>query len=763
MTQVPPNLQNIPRFIQAPASIFLWRWPTIKLTRPCYENLPQELVALRQFIVWKYGLDDAGKPTKHPYTPHATKRKAKSNDPKTWNTFEKALAAADGFNGLGFVLTAEDPWTVIDLDHCRNKVNGVIEPWAQEIILKLNSYTEISPSGEGVHIWTRGKVVDTKRKKGKVEIFFSGFYLTMTGHHLGGTPTTIEPRQNALEALHKEVFGKPQAAPQPQAPSKAPSGANGLTDFALIDKALAAANGHKFELLWKGDTSAHGGDDSSADFDLCSRLAWWTGGDPGRIDRLFRQSGLMRKKWDRPTAGSTYGAMTINKALAGMTEFYSPGHGVGQGAGGWGPATGGAWPEPKKEAAPWPEMASQAFHGLAGEFVRLVEPHTESDPVALLGQFLCGVGNMIGRGAYCVAEADRHHANLDMVNVGATAKGRKGVSLGHVRRTLEMVDSKWGALIKSGLSSGEGLIWQVRNPIIKIVPKKDRSTGETNYVEEIVDSGVDDKRLLVVESEFATVLRQLSREGNILSSVIRDSWDRGDLSTLPKNSPAKASGAHISIIGHITQDELRRYLDRTEAGNGFGNRFLWFCVRRSKCLPEGGRINEVDFAPFLKRLGAVVDFAQNAGEVTRDPEARELWAQVYRDLSEGKPGMVGALTSRAEAQVLRLSMIYALLDCECFVRVPHLLAALAVWDYCDASVRYIFGQSLGAPAADAILEALKAAPSGLTRTEINNLFGRNLSADRLQAAIGALVRLGLIRIDKSETGGRPTERFFHKG
>jgi hypothetical protein len=107
-------------------------------------------------------------------------------------------------------------------------------------------------------------------------------------------------------------------------------------------------------------------------------------------------------------------------------------------------------------------------------------------------------------------------------------------------------------------------------------------------------------------------------------------------------------------------------------------------------------------------------------------------------------------------------MIYALLDGEKVVRVPHLLAALAVWDYCDASVRYIFGQSLGDPAADTILEALKASPGGLTRTEINNLSGRNLSADRLQAAIGDLLRLGLIGIAKSETGGRPTERFFHR-
>jgi hypothetical protein len=405
----------------------------------------------------------------------------------------------------------------------------------------------------------------------------------------------------------------------------------------------------------------------------------------------------------------------------------------------------------------WPQLAPEALYGLAGDFVRLIEPHTEADPVALLEQFLCGFGNMIGRGAYSLAEADRHHANLFMVNVGESSKGRKGVSVGHVRRTLETIETAWGTAIKSGMSSGEGLIWQVRDQIVKIVAKKDKKTGITDYVEEIVDPGIDDKRLLVVESEFATVLRQLSREGNILSTVIRDAWDRGDLSTLTKNSPARATGAHISIIGHITKDELRRYLDRTEAGNGFGIRFMWFCVRRSKCLPEGGRVQDVNFAPLLQRLRAAVDFAQSAGEISRDDEARALWAKVYPELSDGKPGLVGALTSRAEAQVMRLSMVYALLDQSKHVKVPHLLAALALWDYSETSVKYIFGEAIGDPVADTIFGALKAAPDGLSRTAINNLFGRHQSSTRIQNAISELLKKGLITIEQVETGGRPGE------
>ncbi len=416
------------------------------------------------------------------------------------------------------------------------------------------------------------------------------------------------------------------------------------------------------------------------------------------------------------------------------------------------------YPSGTDSAPQWPTMAPQAFHGLAGEFVGLVEPHTESDPVALLLQFLAGFGNLIGRGSYTRVEADTHCCNLFVVAVGESSKARKGTSLGQVKAPLITVAPDWKSRVKSGLSSGEGLIFQVRDPIVKRVATKVK--GQTVYEDETVDFGEEDKRLLVVESEFANVLRHLSREGNILSPVMRDAWDTGDLGTLIKNSPTRATGAHVSIIGHITEGELKRYLTRTEAGNGFGNRILWFCVKRSKVLPEGGRIHEVDFAPFLKRLGAVVDFcAERRGSIPGRHEARKLWAEVYPELSEGKPGLVGALTSRAEAQVLRLSMIYALLDGEKLVRVPHLLAALAVWDYCDASVRYIFSQSLGDPTADTILEALKAAPGGLTRTEINSLFGRNLSADLLQAAIGELLRLGFIGVSKIETGGRPGELF----
>jgi hypothetical protein len=168
----------------------------------------------------------------------------------------------------------------------------------------------------------------------------------------------------------------------------------------------------------------------------------------------------------------------------------------------------------------------------------------------------------------------------------------------------------------------------LRDPIEKKQPVKQKGRV-IDYEIMIEDHGIKDKCLFVIESEFALALRVLAREGNTLSTLIRQAWDSGNLQTLTKNSPAKATGAHISMVGHITKEELLRYLNGTEAGNGFANRILWICVRRSKSLPEGGRIEEVDFAPLLNRLILAVDYARTVGEMRRDEAARELWHQIY--------------------------------------------------------------------------------------------------------------------------------------
>ena len=412
-----------------------------------------------------------------------------------------------------------------------------------------------------------------------------------------------------------------------------------------------------------------------------------------------------------------------------------------------------SWPDPLDEAA---------FYGLAGDIVRAIEPHTEADPVALLIDLLVSFGNMVGRNSYFVADGAFHYPNMFVVMVGRTAKGRKGTARVRVRNVVEPVEPDWAKdCVQAGLSSGEGLIWAVRDPIFKneAIREKGKPTGDYQDVQ--TDEGVADKRLLITEGEFASVLRVAGRDGSTLSPTLRQAWDKGDLRTLTKNSPAKATGAHISIIGHITGDELRRYMDNTESANGFANRFIWQCVERSKCLPEGGKIHEVDFDPLRERLMRAVEFGKQPRKMQRDGEARAIWIKVYPELSEGKPGMLGAITSRAEAQVMRLAMIFALLDCSSLIRAEHIKAALAVWERAEQAARYIFGDALGDPVADELLAALRRAGAhGMTRTDIRDLFRRHKGKNAINQALASLLEYGYVRSEKCETGGRTVEVWF---
>jgi hypothetical protein len=155
-----------------------------------------------------------------------------------------------------------------------------------------------------------------------------------------------------------------------------------------------------------------------------------------------------------------------------------------------------------------------------------------------------------------------------------------------------------------------------------------------------------------------------------------------------------------------------------------------------------------------------IRFARDVGEMKRTSEARSLWHEVYPALSDGSPGLFGSVISRAEAQVLRLSMLYALLDCSAEIRREHLAAALAVWRYAEDSCRYIFGDTLGDPIADEILRILRAGPEGVTRAEIHGYFGRNLAEAQMTRALKLLLENGLATFRREQTGGRPAERWF---
>ena len=414
----------------------------------------------------------------------------------------------------------------------------------------------------------------------------------------------------------------------------------------------------------------------------------------------------------------------------------------------------------------WPTLAPAALYGLPGHVVDVFEPHTEADSVAVLLSFLVAFGSAVGPGPHAVADGAPHPARLYAVLVGETARARKGTSWANVRPLLAEADPAWSSeRILGGLASGEGLIACVSQP------NDDSEDG----------APPPDPRLLVVEPEYARLLSVAERQGNTLSAIVRQAWDSGDLDVTTRKDPLRARGAHVSIVGHVTLEELRRRLLDTEAANGFANRFLYALVRRSKLLPSGGRpepdalaelakltaasladartldayIGGSDPDGRIRRIGKLSD--AHRGVMVRTPEAEARWADLYMRMAEDAPaGLVGAVTARAEAQVLRLSVAYALTDASPTIRTEHLEAAWAMWSYCEQSAAYIFGDSLGDEVADRLLEALEAAGTdGLDGTAQRAVFSRHVSGARLDAARKLLEDRRLAVTETEPTGGRP--------
>jgi hypothetical protein len=393
------------------------------------------------------------------------------------------------------------------------------------------------------------------------------------------------------------------------------------------------------------------------------------------------------------------------------------------------------------EAANWPRLDEKAYYGLAGEAVRLLEPTTEADPAGMLMTLLVAFGNALGpTSGYMVAGGSRHPARLNVVLVGETSRSRKGTTWSEVSAVLSEADDYWYQYrTMGGLASGEGLIAMVRD-----------GEGEG-------DKGVDDKRLFVFEPEFSRVLAVANRESNILSPTIRQAWDDGRLRVMTRNNPLKATGAHVSILGHVTRDELVKRLSSLEVANGFANRFMFCLLRRSKLLPNGARPAEDLVRSLAGRLRGSLEAARRIGEMHRSADATELWYELYYRMADAPSGMVGAITARAEAQVLRLSIAYGLLDGSEEITLPHLEAAWAVWQYAEDSAKQIFGTEAltGDPLADRLYPLL-IETGELSRQDMRSFLGNAVSGPALEGAVQVLERSGLAEtVLVKSTVGRP--------
>lgn len=287
-------------------------------------TLAPELAELPQWVLWRAERRN-GKLTKVPY--QTSGALAKSTDPATWTTAEAACKAVNnggGYSGVGFVVTADDDFVGVDLDHALDD-SGTCKPWATQILTRFDSRAEWTPSGDGLRIWCRGEWRSKRSKTrmdpdgGALEVYDRGRYFTVTGDLVPDFPTEIHFRQDALDWLRDSFLQPPPDAPE--APRTEPAAPAEPDDLALLEHAYRAKNGDQIRRLMEGDTSDYGQDESAADLALCCHLAFWCQGDPGRIDRIFRTSGLYRPKWER----ASYRERTLKKAVDGLKDVYDPG------------------------------------------------------------------------------------------------------------------------------------------------------------------------------------------------------------------------------------------------------------------------------------------------------------------------------------------------------------------------------------------------------------------------------------------------------
>jgi Protein of unknown function (DUF3987)/Bifunctional DNA primase/polymerase, N-terminal len=391
-------------------------------------------------------------------------------------------------------------------------------------------------------------------------------------------------------------------------------------------------------------------------------------------------------------------------------------------------ADNGPEPEPTRVET-WPEPAAPAaFHGVLGDIALAVAPHTEADPIGVLGTLLAMFGAACG-GDRAFYQGSLQRTNLSILLVGETGfRGRKGTALDVGRSVFRLAYPELDQLWLVGVASGEAITGHLG-----------RSRPED--------------RVLLVEPEFGRLLTIMNREGSTLSAVLRNAWDGVPLGHARARDESLVARHHVTLLGHITPVELRSKLTDTDAGNGFANRLLFLAVRRSRLIPFPTAPDEL-VASYVEPLHRAVVDARANGEMVFDAAARDRWEDFYADLAASpRLGLAGAVTGRHEAQVARLALVYALADRSADIGDVHLEAAIALADYARRSAVWALGDSTGNRHADVLRSMLADGEVGWKEGKL--ALGLRTAADMTEA-VAVLVGAGLaemVSIDQP-AGGR---------
>lgn len=705
---------------------------------PSYQNIPADLRALRQWV--------AADTDKVPINPR-TGQRASVTDPGTWATFEEARAA--GHPHVGFVLTSNDPFCIIDLDDKPEKPASDTDRTTHERIRQaFETYTERSTSGRGYHVVLRG-IVGAGRRRGNVEVYDRERFMIFTGDVVRNVPITDQQaRIEALVAEMPALDGAELVEVEPICP-----------DEEIDRRARAAANGQKYAELYAGRWRQFKEypSPSEADFALMEFLTFHSISNE-QCRRMFKASGL-----NRPKAIRAY----LDRMLAKLRAQRDTSQ-VRADAEAWFSVEMDEGAEDDLPPIRGPEVTDAMYYGLVGDVMRAASKGTEVHPAAAGLAFITCASAALGRNAYVRIGDDVHHARIFGEHVARSGIGGKGMARALTKRVRDEVERMrdpfsdgphaCGNYHDGGLSSREGLAFLLRDPS----EEKDKEGN-------CLDVGVSDKRLYVVEDEMANVYRQNARDGNTLSPAIRTVWDGSDIAPATKTNRTRATAPHIAIHASITPFELKQSLDKNNLTNGFANRFLYIWAERTGTVPFPPPTPDDVVSSLARRLLTAIRQARGPREITATPTARNRFAKVYREHRRGL-GMteqMRGLLERYPSYAWRLSLLFALLDCENEIDDKHMKAALAWLAYCRDSTRRIFStaqQEVEAgktsELAQRIIEEIGKAGGTANRRSLQQVLGKPSKQD-LDAALGQLVDAHEI-IEESiprEGGGRPLRRY----
>lgn len=745
-------------------------------TRPTHptdegENILAELCALPQWLLWKYEKRGGDKPTKVPYQTNG--QMASSTDPATWTTFELVVAtlvSSKAYRGFGFAITA--PYCGIDLDHCREKASGVIEPWALDIIRQFNSYTELSPSETGVHIWIRGRLPVGGRRKGRIEMYDSDRYFTVSAKPLDGMPLEIADRQAELEALHASLFAAADKPAKSAVPIRMVTTLP--DDMALLARARQWSNGDEFIRLYDyGDTSKYAREDneghSEADLALAGKLAFLTQKDANRIDRLFRGSALMRDKWDSSRGASTYGRNTIAKAIESAGD-YDPDFYKTATA----PITIGrdnvkrlafddTLPAFPVDALPTP-FADFAREGAASKGCPV-----EFYAVPLLVVAGAAIGNSF---ELALKEDFIQGSNLYCAIVGNPGTG-KSPAISDVVRPLELAQmARFKTYERAMIAYEEAL--QERDdrrkgekgdrPIEPVM----RDVLTTNAtVEALVAMLGRHNGLLLYADELAGLLQGMNQYKGGKGSdrqFYLSGWSRTFLSNHRKKAgdTTIVDMPHLSVLGGIQPDLLKTM--EVEGKDGFLDRYIWVMPDTTTSRWTTATVSYETRDLVQNVLDRLLDGSdQTPQRVRPSADAIAVWAAWFNGLSEQMdspdfPVRLIGPWSKLSSQAARIALIlHACDDGGTMMAASTIERAIRIADCLAAHTRRVYF-ALSVSQRSLELRILEAIPpkermqhSVLTRTVLQ----RHVRAPQFREALQTLQEAGVLAEEWEDTQGRP--------